>query len=646
MQIPHRKAPVGLKLKTTLLASFLAIFAMSIGSIPVWAKVSGYVENDTYNRYTNDRGLSKVRNTLQLEYSKELGSVGIFSEIEFNTTLRATYDGVYDLNSDEWGNHAGGSITMEQAGGPSPIGPIPPAQVPFGNGIVLPYGDYDKTKNPNQGLENLGQYLHSPDGGLDIAVPVRPCDKDSRGCLDGYMDADLNELRFPEFNDRQDWLREFYVDATVPLADGKELGLKLGRQQIIWGRTDLFRVLDIINPVDFSRNNIYDELEDIRIPMWMLETELRTGPGKIFDDLNFSIVWNFDKFRPDNLGQGGTPNQILDAGSFFRGMKNLWDNGGTVGNFAFGNTATNFRPHTLGIKDVELPNWTLSNTQLGAKIEGVYKDVGFSLNYLYTRQQLPSLHGGVPALNPWGPLSGDLTEQPRAYLPAFDIHFPRVNLFGGSLDYYVDPIKSVIRVEAAYTTGEEFPNTARPELYSESDVIRWVFGWDRNTFIRFLNPKKAFFFSAQIFGQHLLDHELKNGPLGLIGMPDWKDNYLATLLIKGWWQNDRLSPQLLVAHDTKARATTFEPSVSWLVTDNLSLIARWNTKLGTGARKFNDVRFANQFPPFTATPLHSDPNTPLPVGLMGYEPLGRFRSGPLGMAKNEDQVSVSLRYAF
>jgi hypothetical protein len=660
MQMPHRKTAVASKVKTIVLTSSLVIIATSLAATAALADVSGFIENDTH--YRDGRGLSKVRNTFQLEYSKDLGAKGIFSEINFNTTLRATYDAVYDLRDKEWGDKAGGPITMQQTGGqtpPPPWGPgavFPALDVPFGPNttgpgtfpVVTPYGDFDGTKNPNEGLENLGEHLHSVSGGFDLAVPVRPCDEDSRGCLDDYMDADLNELRYPEFNDRQDWLREFYVETTIPMAEGKELGMKLGRQQIIWGRTDLFRVLDVLNPVDYSRNNIYDELEDIRIPMWMLEAEYRTGPGKIFDDLNFSVVWNFDKFRPANLGQSGTPNQIIDAGSFFRGMKNVWDNGGTVGNFAFGNTALNFKPHTIGIRDVELPSWSLSNTQLGGKIEGVYRDLGFSLNYLYSRQQLPTLRGGIPALNLWGPLIGDLEEKPREYLPAFDIVFPRVNLFGGSLDYYEQNTDSVFRFELAYTTGEEFANTADPKLYSESDVIRWVLGWDRTTFIRSLNAKKAFLISAQIFGQHLLDHELHDAPLGKIGMPDWEDNYIGTLLVKGWWMRDRLSPQILIAHDYEAEATTFEPSINFLVTDNLSITARWNTKVGTGARKFNDVRAANQFPPFTATPFHGDPATsvPMPIGINGFEPLGRFRSGPIGMAKNEDQVSLQIRYSF
>ncbi len=61
---------------------------------------------------------------------------------------------------------------------------------------------------------------------------------------------------------------------ALDIGGGQEIFfLKLGKQQVVWGRTDLFRVLDVINPVDYSRNNIYDELPDIRIPMWIAQAE-------------------------------------------------------------------------------------------------------------------------------------------------------------------------------------------------------------------------------------------------------------------------------------------------------------------------------------------------------------------------------------
>jgi hypothetical protein len=34
------------------------------------------------------------------------------------------------------------------------------------------------------------------------------------------------------------------------------------------------------------------------------------------------------------------------------------------------------------------------------------------------------------------------------------------------------------------------------------------------------------------------------------------------------------------------------------------------------------------------------------LGLAGFEPLGRFRSGPIGTAVNEDEVQFSVRYQF
>lgn len=612
-------------------------------------RFNGYVENATYGR--EGVGLSKFRNTLQLEAQKRAGDVGIFRNVRFNAILRGSYDGVYDLNDDEYGRNAGGAIQLQD---------LAQGSVPHGSGvgspasaIPLPPGNtfgFDTTQNPNDGMVVLGEHLHGQDNGVAFGVPVRPCDKDDRGCIQGYLDKDSNEMRFQEFNDRADFIRELYADFDINFSNGNILSTRLGKQQVIWGRTDLFRVLDVINPVDFSRNNIYDELEDIRIPMWMVRTDYRMGPtevfdGLAFDDLNFQVVWNFDKFRPHDIGQCGQPNVILDAGCFFRGMNNLWENGGTVANFAGatpdGGLATDFGPGQIGIRKAHMPSWSLSNTQLGLKMEGVYGDLGFSLNALTYRSQLPSLRGGIPAQNAF---TGETGVWPS--LIAFDIHFPRVNLVGGSLDYYSQGIDTVFRVETAYTSGEEFANTLRERLYSESDVLRYVIGADKNIFIPALNESQAFLFSGQIFGQHILDHEREQRTYGEAGIPDWEHNWTATLLIKGFYMNGRLSPQLITAHDFRAQATALAPSVEWLVTDRFKLTAGGNFKVGTGARKFDDCRSCNPWDPFTQTPGVVGHQPGESAGLSGYEPLGRFQSGPIGMAQKEDEIQLTARYSF
>lgn len=594
---------------------------------------TGFYENATFVR--DSAGLSKFRNTVQVNADKKFGTLGQlnFNNVAFHGTFRATYDGVYDLNSSEYGSGAGGAVNLENniAGAGS--------TVPHGGGIRPPgtFFGFNDARNPNEGMIVLGENLHKTRGGVAFGVPVRPCDKDSRGCIDDYLDYSSNDLRFPEFNERLDFIRELYVDFDNDLPNGDILSWRLGKQQVIWGRTDLFRVLDVINPVDFSRNNIYDELEDIRIPMWIAKADWRMGAGEVFDDLNLSFVWNFDKFRPHNLGQCGQPNSILDAGCFFRGMNNLWENGGTVANFAGGNIATDFGPGQIGIRKAHMPSWSLSNSQFGIKLEGVYGDFGFSLNALTYRSQLPSLRGGIPAQNAF---TGETAVWPG--LIAFDIHFPRVNLIGGSMDYYSQAIDTVFRFEVAHTEGEEFANTLQSRLFSESDVTRYVIGADKNIFIPFLNPGRAFLFSGQLFGQHIREHQLEDRPLGKAGMPDWEQNWIGTLLVKGWWMNDRLSPQIIVAHDFKAQATAIAPSVEYLFSDNLKIVAGANLKVGRGAREFDDCRSCNPWDPFTSFGLPEG----VSAGLSGYEPLGRFRAGPIGMAQKEDELQLTLRYSF
>lgn len=591
-------------------------------------RTSGFYENATFVR--DGAGLSKFRNTLQYNAQQQLGERGIFRNVSWNATLRGTYDGVYDLNRSEYGRRAGGAITLEDAASGN--------RVPHGGGLQLP-NTFDVANHPNDGMIVLGENLHNARGGVAFGVPVRPCDKDSRGCINGYLDQDTNDLRFSEFNDRLDFIRELYVDFDYAFDNGHILSTRLGKQQVIWGRTDLFRVLDVINPVDFSRNNIYDELEDIRIPMWIVKSDYRMGANNIFDDLNLSMVWNFDRFRPHNIGQCGTPNVILDAGCFFRGMNTLWEHGGTVANFAGGNTATDFGPGQIGIRKAHMPAWSLSNTQFGLKLEGVYGDIGFSLNALTYRSQLPSLRSGIPAQNGF---TGEVGVWPS--LIAFDIHFPRVNLYGGSLDYYSQAIDTVFRVEVAHTEGEEFANTMEDRLFSSNSVTRYVVGADKNVFIPFLNDRRAFLFSGQVFGQHIHQYESEKRDLGRVGISDWKANWTGTLLVKGWWMRDRLSPQLLAAHDFRAGATTIAPSIEWLVSDNLRIIGGANLKVGSGANRFDDCRTCNPWTPFTAA--NADHPEGYSLGLGGFEPLGRFRAGPLGMAKGQDELQLTLRYSF
>jgi hypothetical protein len=649
-------------------------------------ELRGFVDNATIVR--DEVGLTKQRVQGQLEFFRTLRPRGIFSDLSFGGILRVSYDGVYDLNDDEYGRNAGRALNFPAPGNPALFGilatgdpntpPFPPSTTPSFAGVFSPATDgaiplpgvpgqtISSPSNPNRGLRFAAEDLYRyQDGGVILATPVRPCDKDSRGCLHDYMDKDTDDLRFKEFNDEWDFLREFYLNAAIPIGDsGHEIALRIGRQQVVWGRTDLFRVLDVVNPIDFSRENLYAEFEDSRIPQWMINAEYRVGPTNWLEDLNFQLIYKIEDFRPHDLGQGGEPYAILGAGNLFRALANCWDNGCTVGNFPATGFTVDFPAHAIGIRDVHQPN----HTEIGGRIEGVFKGVGFSLNALYFYSQFPSLRGGIPTDDPFTPA---IESTPHPYDIAFDIEFPRLFMVGGSADWYWERAKSSFRIEMSYTTDEEFPDTSKPRLFSESDVFRGVVGFDRPTFIRFLNRDRAFLISGQVFYQRILDHETFNvNSLGIptlseIGFQDWEENVLLTLLFQGNYLNDRLTPQILAAYDTKAQAGVVGPSIEYKPTNNwlfrLGLNLKWADK-EKGAIRADDNRAANPFPPAAVPTQPAEAGScPLPVfqanpaactiafsslGLQGFEPLGRFRSGPIGTARNEDEIQLTLRYQF
>lgn len=651
-------------------------------------EVHGFLDSTTHQR-AHGKGLSKQRFRGQLEFGKQLPNMGPFTGISINGTLRAVYDGVYDFNDDDFGDRAGSSVFGSSSGIPN--GTANGLQTPWGfspvtagNGLLPGGGGFgfnstDPTMpffNPNSGLKKVGSELgHTNNagefgGGLEFFTPVRPCDVDSRGCLGGYLSRDEDELRMPEFRSDHRWLRELYIDATLPVGGGDEVNFRIGRQQVVWGRTDLFRVLDQINPIDFSIQNIYEEFEDSRIPLGIFSAEWRLGATNTFEDLNFQFIWNFEQFTPHDLGQGGSPYSILQAGDLFRALNTCWEYGCTISNFATdlspaGNLATDFPRQTVGVRKVHLPS---DREQFGLRMEGVFKSIGFSINALTYYSQLPSLRAGIPSRNPFladgvpfppfdttGP-GGTLA--PRPFVPAFDIYFPRIWLVGGSADLYVDPIKSAFRIEFAWTDGEEFADTSQVRLFSESNVIRWVVGWDRPTYIRFLNPNRTFLLSAQVFGQHLIDHQRFENPIsgGHIGFQDWDHNFIMTFLFQGFYMNDRLQPRLIQAYDIRAQSYVVSPGVDWLINDNWRMTLAANLKFGRSRNVADDGRTSNSFPPFTCATM-SQPaatNQTCAPGAeasslghrIGFEPLGRFRSGPIGMAQAEDELQLLLRYRF
>ncbi len=72
---------------------------------------------------------------------------------------------------------------------------------------------------------------------------------------------------------QRDVLREAYVDT-----EAAGLSIRAGKQQVVWGTADGMKLLDAINPTDYSEM-AQNQMEDSRIPVWILNTETDSSDG-------------------------------------------------------------------------------------------------------------------------------------------------------------------------------------------------------------------------------------------------------------------------------------------------------------------------------------------------------------------------------
>lgn len=82
-----------------------------------------------------------------------------------------------------------------------------------------------------------------------------------------YYDDQTKRFAIPE-ND----IREINLDVDFGQVLGYKLSMRLGKQQIVWGESDLFRSIDIVNPLRIDQNGFVGEaFEDFRTPIWAVK---------------------------------------------------------------------------------------------------------------------------------------------------------------------------------------------------------------------------------------------------------------------------------------------------------------------------------------------------------------------------------------
>jgi len=347
--------------------------------------------------------------------------------------------------------------------------------------------------------------------------------------LNGLPRGALHALRF------ENALREAYVDVKLR---GIPLTIRAGRQQIVWGETDNFRMLDRANSLDLTWHQVQEipapayGWDEIRRPFWMIKFLYELGDVWKFSQSFLEWYWNPGDWYPVKMAfiprPWGLPfmNPLTNPvdGVFIGGVCGTSSIKAKAGPNAGQGICTRLMN---GTKLFERGDWSrnpFDNSQVGVRYHGIMPfGLEFTLNYFYQRwagddgtdsaplRGIPKITGN-PATDPNQRLTGQL--EARGIFPA-EYFAPYVHTLGFSANYSDETYtQTVFRAETVYDVGIPFFDAAKettvdvPPLpgITKKNMWKGMIAFDRPTWIRTLNKKSTVFLTGQFFWHYIVNY--------------------------------------------------------------------------------------------------------------------------------------------
>jgi uncharacterized protein DUF1302 len=314
-------------------------------------------------------------------------------------------------------------------------------------------------------------------------------------------------------------LREAYVDLKmrdIPLS------VRAGRQQIVWGETDNFRMLDRVNPLDLTWHFFFEfpapafGWDQIRRPMWMLKFLYDLGDiGKLSQNY-LEWYWNPGDWYPAKQAFMPQPWGLR----FLDPLTNPVDGAfiGGVCAIAPGGKCKELMNGTKLFKQGNYDKNVYDNNQVGVRYHAMTpQGVEFTLNYFYQRWS------GDDGTN-YAPLRGlEDNTQNRALASQllqqgiFPAEFiaPYVHTPGMSANYSDEQFtQTVYRMEMIYDIGIPMFDVAKQTVIdspvlpgvTKKDMWKGMIAFDRPTWIRAVNKKTTVFLTGQFFWHYVVDN--------------------------------------------------------------------------------------------------------------------------------------------
>ena len=323
-------------------------------------------------------------------------------------------------------------------------------------------------------------------------------------------------------------LREAYLDLYFD-----DFDIRLGKQQIVWGKADGVFITDIVSPKDLYEF-LLPEFDEIRIGVVGAKLNYYIGGNTL------ELVW-LPVFTPTNL-----PND-----------NSIWS------------PELNFMiPPTIDYSKEEVKS-SLENSELFLKYSALTEAIDFELMAGYMWDDDPTMFSTfIPSSS-----GGNLMITPE---------YKRISLAGGSFSTTLGPF--VFRGEGAYYFGKYFNtnNLAVNNGTIEKDYIHYMLGADFNLFD--IN------FSAQFIQKAILDYEEIIQPNTMFAD---QYNNMMTFLAQYSMLNETLELEFFSYYDFEYNDALFRPRILYDYSDTINLQFGANIFTGSegqfGQYRLNDM---------------------------------------------------------
>ncbi|HVN83457.1 MAG TPA: DUF1302 family protein [Candidatus Binatia bacterium] len=450
--------------------------------------------------------------------------------------------------------------------------------------FLLYRGVYDSVYDLKPGFEQTDIY------GRKINDPVYAKFPPFPGFSKFYPENNLDTLKGAEGLRFENQLREAYFDVklkTLPLS------FRLGRQQIVWGETDNFRMLDRVNALNLTWHLQQESWDELRIPYWMIKglwTIDQLGP---LSSAFVEAYWNPGDWSPAKRAFLPRPWSAPILNPL---------------NSAMGLTGIHRLYHDTKLSlQGDYSRDPGDNSQVGVRFSAVSpQGVQFTLNYFYQRWAGDDGTNAASIAGITGKAEGN-SAIVNGQLPIVVVA-PYIHTIGVSLNYADEEYtQAVFRAETIYEMGVPFNDYSKPLLcdrpqctplkgdvfgISKHDMWKGMLAFDRPTWIRPLNRKSTFLILGQFFWHYLLDnpelnpstHQGLRGEFSSssYGVPpftakpiydrvrDWE--VLTTLAATTFYQGGKIVPLVVYILDP---VNKYNMEVTWMVdyflTNNLIL---------------------------------------------------------------------------